>query len=112
MELIKKANERRSKFRFDMHRDLRYKITGDGMPATAGGGQTINMCSEGVAFAAEHALQSGAFVELSINWPVLLDDSCPMRPIVFGRVLRTKGNMVITSIDKYEFRTASRGFAA
>jgi len=112
MELIKKANERRSKYRFEMHRDLRYKMTGDGMPSAAGSGQTINMCSEGVAFAAEHAMHAGAFVELSINWPVLLDDSCPMRLIVFGRVLRTSGRTAITSIDKYEFRTASRSFQA
>src|SRR3954468_1068473 len=87
MELIKTANDRRSKYRFEMQRDLRYKMTGDGMPSAAGAGQTINMCSEGVAFATEHTMRSGAFVELSISWPVLLDDSCPMRLIVFGRVL-------------------------
>jgi hypothetical protein len=112
MELTKKANERRSKYRFDMQRDLRYKMTADGMPAAAGAGQTINMCSEGVAFASEQAMHAGAFVELSISWPVLLDDSCPMRLIVFGRVLRTSGRTAITSIDKYEFRTAARSFQA
>ena len=112
MQLVKKADERRSKYRFAMERDLRYKITGDGMPSASGAGQTINMCSEGVAFAAEHAMSAGTYVELSINWPVLLDDSCPMRLIIFGRVLRTSGRTTVTSINKYEFRTAARTFQA
>ena len=68
MPLTNKATERRSKFRFDMQRDLRYKMTGDGLPSAAGAGQTINMCSEGVAFAAEQTMPAGAFVELSISW--------------------------------------------
>jgi hypothetical protein len=112
MELTKKSNERRSKSRFNLQRDLRYKMTADGMPQASGAGQTINMCSGGVAFVTEHPMHTGAFVELSINWPVLLDDSCPMRLIVFGRVLRTTGQTAICSIDKYEFRTAARTFQA
>ena len=91
MAPIKKSTERRSKYRFQMQRELRYKLTGDGIPSVAGAGRTINMCSAGVAFEAEHEMPPGAFVELSISWPVLLDDSCPMRLIVFGRVLRAAG---------------------
>src|SRR5882724_6967076 len=110
MEATQKANERRSKYRFEMRRELRYKMTGDGVPAAAGTGKTINMGSGGIAFATEHQLHHGAFVELSISWPVLLDDNCPMRLIVFGRVLRTTGQQAICTIDKYEFRTAARTF--
>jgi PilZ domain len=112
MELTRKENDRRSKVRFEMQRELRYKVTGDGMAAAAGIGQTINISSHGVAFVAEHAMVVGAFVELSIHWPVLLDDSCPMRLNVFGRVLRTSGKKAVCSIDKYEFRTAPRTFQA
>lgn len=108
MELRKKSTERRSKYRFDMQRELRYKVTGDGAPPVAGNGATVNMGSGGVAFAAEHTLRPGSFVELSIHWPVLLDDSCPMRLIVFGRVLRAQGRTAACSIDKYEFRTSAR----
>src|SRR5881227_2551865 len=110
MEFIKEVNERRSKSRFNMQRDVRYKVTGDGVPQTAGSGKTINMSSEGVAFEADHVISPGGFVELSISWPVLLGDTCPMRLIVFGRVLRTSGNTAIASIHKYEFRTAPRSF--
>jgi len=112
MELRKKSTDRRSKYRFDMQREMRYKVTGDGAPPVSGNGATINMGSGGVAFTAQHTLKPGAFVELSIHWPALLDDSCPMRLIVFGRVLRAHDHSAICSIDKYEFRTAARTFQA
>lgn len=106
----KRANERRTKFRFAIERDLRYKMAEDGVVVAAGAGQTINMGSGGVAFVTEQPLTLGAYVEISISWPVLLDESCPMRLIVFGRVLRCSGRRAVSSIDKYEFRTQSRTF--
>jgi hypothetical protein len=110
MQPTSKANERRAKYRFDLQRELRYKVTSTGTPPIAGVGQTINMCSGGIAFTGEHTIEPGAFVELSVSWPALLDDSCPMRLIVFGRVLRTSGLVAVCSIEKYEFRTAARTF--
>ena len=88
MDVMKRENERRSKFRFAIQRDVRYKLVKDGVVVAAGGGQTINMCSGGIAFVTERPLTPGGFVELSISWPVLLDDTCPMRFVVFGRILR------------------------
>jgi hypothetical protein len=110
MELVKRRNERRSKYRFTMQRELRYKATRDGVQAVSGTGRTLNLCSGGVAFTTDHPVHDGAFIELSIDWPALLDDSCPMRLIAFGRVLRANGLTVACSIDKYEFRTAGRIF--
>jgi PilZ domain len=112
MEFMKRENERRYKFRFAIERDVRYKMAEDGDVVAAGSGQTINMSSGGVAFATEQPVTPGAYVELSISWPVLLDASCPMRLIVFGRVLRSAGRKAVCSIDKYEFRTQSRIFLA
>lgn len=106
----RRANERRTKFRFAIQRDLRYKMAEDGVVVAAGAGQTINMGSGGVAFVTEQPLTPGAYVEISISWPVLLDESLPMRLIVFGRILRCGGRKAVASIDKYEFRTQSRTF--
>ena len=103
-----KEKERRAKHRFSLERELRYKIMGERGPTVVGVGKTINLSSAGVLFAAEHPVESGLFIELSINWPVVLDDSCPMRLIVFGRVLRSDGRLAVCSIDKYEFRTSAR----
>ena len=66
------------------------------------------MSSGGMAFQVDHPLKVGAFVELSISWPVLLDDSCAMRLIVFGRIVRAWGKSSACHVDKYEYRTQAR----
>ena len=100
--------ERRSKTRFPIHRDLRYKLLEDDLVIESGMGETIDMASGGMAFQIEHPLKVGAFVELSISWPVLLDDTCAMRLIIFGRIIRASGNRSACCVDKYEFRTQAR----
>jgi hypothetical protein len=112
MEFTRRENERRSKFRFAIERDVRYKMAEDGVVKAIGSGQTINLGSGGVAFVTQQPLTPGGFVEISISWPVLLDATCPMRLIVFGRILRCTGHMAVCSIDKYEFRTQARTFQA
>ncbi len=103
-----RQNERRIKFRFAIQRELRYKVLEDGTMIASGTGLTIDVGSGGLAFAAEQPSKPGAFVEVSISWPALLDQTCPMRLIVFGRVLRSGGRKTVCSVDKYEFRTQAR----
>jgi hypothetical protein len=112
MQGINRESDRRAKYRFEIQRQVRYKLAEDGVVVAAGSGQTLNMCSGGVSFTSEQALPPGGFVELSISWPVLLDETCPMRLIVFGRLLRCKGQQAVCTIDKYEFRTQARTFQA
>jgi hypothetical protein len=112
MELKKPRNERRSKCRFAIERDLRYKIADDGVVLASGTGQTVNIGSGGISFRTDQPLAANRFVELSISWPVLLNETCPMRLIVFGRVLRSNGRKSVCSIDRYEFRTQARTFQA
>src|SRR5450759_11771 len=112
IDLMRIENERRSKSRFAIQRDVRYKIAEAGVVVAAGAGQTINVGSGGVAFVTDKPLTPGGFVELSISWPVLLDETCLMRLIVFGRILRCTGRQAVCAIDKYEFRTQARTFQA
>jgi hypothetical protein len=100
--------ERRKKTRFTMNRELRYKVQEDDTIVESGMGTTLDVCSGGVAFLIEHEVPAGSFIELSISWPALLQDSCPMRLIVFGRVLRSEGQKSACTVDKYEFRTQAR----
>src|ERR1017187_7941049 len=102
--------ERRSKSRFAIARDVRYKMAEYGVVVATGSGQTINIGSGGVSFIAEQPLTTGAFVELSISWPVLLEETCPMRFVVFGRILRCSGPKTVCTVEKYEFRTQARSF--
>jgi hypothetical protein len=80
----------------------------DGASVRSGSGESINIGSGGVWFSVENDVAVGAFVQLSISWPVLLDQACPMRLIVFGRVLRGGSGACACTIDKYEFRTQAR----
>jgi hypothetical protein len=93
-----------------MQRDLRYKLLKDGATVESGSGETIDIGSGGVAFSIGRALPEGNFIELSISWPVLLESNCPMRLIVFGRVVRNDAGKCACTVDKYEFRTQSRAF--
>ena len=102
------ALERRKKVRFPLNRELRYKVLEDGAIMESGMGTTLDMGSGGIGFLCEHQLPVGAFIELAISWPVLLEDSCPMRLVVFGRVVRCAGRLSACTMDKYEFRTQAR----
>jgi hypothetical protein len=109
---LRKSTERRNKMRFPMTRELRYKLLEDERIMAVGLGSTTNVSSGGIAFHSNMDLPSGSFIELSISWPALLGDACPMRLIVFGRVLRGSGPAKVCTVEKWEFRTQARQVAA
>ncbi len=102
------ATDRRAKMRFALHREMRFKLIENDIVIGSGAGVTIDMGSGGVAFLADKPMKTDTFVEISISWPVKLDDQCPVRLVTYGRVLRCGGQRVVCSIDKYEFRTQAR----
>jgi hypothetical protein len=104
----REKNERRKKVRFPMQREVRYKLLEQQAIVASGSGETLNMSSTGVAFRSDQALKTGSFIEVSISWPVLLDENCPMRLVVFGRLLRSDRGICACTVNKYEFRTQSR----
>jgi PilZ domain len=106
--ITKDSNERREKQRFPIQRELRFRLLQEGRVAEAGQGQTLNLSSGGVAFSLPGELPVGAFIELSISWPVQLETGTPMRLVVFGRVLRSSEGEAACTVDKYEFRTQAR----
>jgi hypothetical protein len=108
MRTVTKSIERRMKARFPMHRELRYKLLEGEATIASGAGATCDMSSGGVAFTSDRPLATGAFIEISISWPVVLEDGCPMRLIVFGKVLRSGLHRSACTVEKYEFRTQAR----
>jgi hypothetical protein len=103
-----KKTDRRKKQRFPICREMRYKLLEQDTIVAFGSGKTVDICSNGVAIEVDQYLRPGAFIEMSISWPVLLNQSCAMRVIVFGRVLRSGIGTAVCTIDKYEFRTQPR----
>jgi hypothetical protein len=100
--------ERRSKRRFIMEREIRYRVLDQEQIIAVGSGKTFNLSSSGVAFATEQELPAGAFIELSIAWPALLENRCPLQLIGFGRILRSTAGYIASTIEQYEFRTLAK----
>ena len=103
--------ERRAKKRFAIEQEVRYKMLYGQRIAETGTGKTINISSGGVWFTTENPLTAGMPVELSMSWPVLLHDSCAMKLMIYGCVIRSTDKGAAVSIERYEFRTqGSRTF--
>ena len=103
--------ERRTKRRFEIDQEVRYKMLYGQRIAETGVGRTMNISSGGVWFSTENMLTSGMPVELSMSWPVLLNDSCPMKLMIYGCVVRSNEKGAAVAIERYEFRTqGSRSF--
>jgi hypothetical protein len=107
----KSDRERRTKRRFQIDQEVRYKMLYGQRIAETGVGRTTNISSGGVWFSTECMLTSGMPVELSMSWPVLLNDSCPMKLMIYGCVVRSNEKGAAVAIERYEFRTqGSRTF--
>jgi hypothetical protein len=102
------GRDRRGKSRFAIRRDLRFKVLEREQIVSTGVGQTVDLSSQGVAFETANKLAVGELVELSISWPVLLDETCLMQLVVCGHVVRSRRAIVACTIDRYEFRTQRR----
>ena len=111
-KLAVNTEDRRTKARFPVQRELRYKVLKNNAVIETGVGRTLNLSSGGVAFYVDKELKTGTYIELSISWPVLLEASTPMRLIVFGRLLRASNRVGACTVEKYEFRTQARSLQA
>ena len=107
----KNERDRRTKRRFKIDQEVKYKMLYGQRIAETGVGRTMNISSGGVWFSTENMLTSGMPVELSMTWPVLLNDSCPMKLMIYGCVVRSNEKGAAVAIERYEFRTqGSRNF--
>src|SRR5207237_1990983 len=52
-------------------------------------GKVCDISSGGVRFISSEILTPGKKVELSIDWPVLLDGACPLQLKFWGRIVRS-----------------------
>ncbi len=105
------GREKRLKKRFSVEQDVRYKMLYGQRIAETGSGRTTNISSSGIWFTTSAPLTVGMPIEISMNWPVLLNDSCPMKLMIYGCVVRADQAGAAVAIERYEFRTqGSRAF--
>jgi hypothetical protein len=99
------AGDRRSKRRYPIELPVQYKIMKNYLVMGTGTGTSLDLSSGGIAFSSSTPLKIGSYLELSISWPVLLNQSCPLKLVASGRVVRSDQYLTAISLDRYEFRT-------
>jgi hypothetical protein len=107
---IPMTNRRRS-IRFPIERELRYKTLNQRAAVVTGVGKTLNISSSGVLFTSADELPIDTRVEVSVSWPVALNERCLLNFVARGRVARCSKGQVVVQIQQYEFRTQSRATA-
>ena len=99
------SDDRRTRRRYPLDLAVQFKVMKNYLVTHTGAGRTLNLSSKGIAFQSTEMLKPGAYVEVSVSWPVLLNQSCPMKLVVSGRVVRSNGDSIAICMDRYEFRT-------
>jgi hypothetical protein len=74
-----------------------------------GSGRTIDLSSSGLSFPADRSLETGQKLDVSIDWPALLDGGVKLQLIVSGVVVRTAGTATALQIRRHEFKTRHVG---
>lgn len=100
------AGDRRSDRRYELPLELRWKLIRRRKVLYTGEGQTLDLSSGGILFDSRRPLPVGLDVELSISWPILLNNSAPLQLVVMGRIVRSTGTQVAIRMVQHEFRTA------
>jgi hypothetical protein len=96
-----KFAERRARRRYAIQLDLRCKLTASGEVLD---GTTCDISSYGVRFRLDRSLGNGERVELSLNWPIRLEDRCPLQLVLHGFVTRNNARETAMAVTRYEFR--------
>ena len=105
--MIKKS-ERRLERRYPIELELQHRKLQGGKVVVSGEGRTCNLSSGGILFHTGDLLNPGARMQLSIHWPVKLENACGLKLMVEGRVVRSTTEGTAIRIERYEFRTRAR----
>lgn len=91
--------ERRQNQRFPITAPCQYVLAG-----TRGQAITTDIGSGGLFLKPEQALPVGKQIQVFVDWPVLLDERCPLRLVITGRTLRSDETGTAVGIIRYDFR--------
>jgi hypothetical protein len=100
--------ERRTAVRYPIALNAHYK--GSRKNSIAGTGKIVNMSSRGLWMVSEQSIPVGSKLEVTVEWPALLDGSIDLVLVTTGRVVRTHQSGFALVLARYEFRTAKRKF--
>jgi hypothetical protein len=97
-------NDRRAERRYPIRLELRYKLIRRRRILETGSGSTVNLSSGGTLFETAQPLPPGLDIEVSMAWPVLLNNVTPLRLVFYGRIVRSERNRTGVRALQHEFR--------
>jgi hypothetical protein len=101
--------DRRSSARYPLNLEVRYSVAGRRGAVETGTVRTIDMSSSGLSFTAETPLSIGQRLDMSIDWPALLDGGVYLQIVASGVVVRTAGAVTAIRFERHDFRTRRAG---
>lgn len=101
------VSERRARLRFPLIQEIRYRSRWKRLDL-AGRGETLNISSSGALLTTEHQLDPGTRIELSINWPMQLNESASLKLVVDAAVVRVDEGRAAVRFVSHEFRIVAR----
>src|ERR1022692_1211600 len=104
LQSVTPVPERRARARYPVELRVRYRTLGRKHLA-AGIRLTKNMSSHGVLIASRCDLPLGTFVEVSMDWPALLDGAVQLQLVSVGKVVRCEKSGFAVALEKHEYRT-------
>jgi c-di-GMP-binding flagellar brake protein YcgR len=103
--------ERRSAVRYPIVLNARYHAVRK-RSSGGGTGRTVDISSGGLLIASEHKIPVGVRLEVTVEWPALLDGAIELVLVTTGAVVRARGLSFALELSRYEFRTTKRKFRA
>ena len=96
--------ERRQSFRYPFTAHAQCILAGNRIQA-----KIQDIGSGGVFLKTDRMLRPCESIQVLIDWPVLLDQRCPLRLVIFGKVLRSDESGSAVKLIHYEFRIRPKG---
>jgi hypothetical protein len=106
LALYGSSGERRLKARYPVATAARYRVLERKDTRRTVDGTIVNISSSGLLLKTESGPVEGSRVQISMNWPAVLDGRIPLKLVIVGRVLRSDSGSAAVQIETYEFRTS------
>lgn len=101
--LARLFGDRRFSQRYPIIAELECRVVSDDLVTGSGSGRSVNLSASGMLFESECLLTPGAEVEVTLAWPVLLNNKIALNLCVFGVVARSDGALHAISFREHEF---------
>ena len=98
--------ERRHRTRFPIELGARYTV--EGCREIERAGRTVNISSGGLLITSADKLALGASIKVVVEWPVLMDETCPLALHIHGNVIRSDQDLVAVQFSCHELRTQAK----